>query len=96
MPYTQFEKTFLGTDDVYAEVSVDHCKQCGRDWLYYHLEYESFTGSGRWYRGLIGPEVAFSHRNAALVFAQLPEYWAGGSHFEGRVHLRNGPLDRDP
>ncbi|HZE97053.1 MAG TPA: hypothetical protein VE981_08495 [Planctomycetota bacterium] len=95
-PCTQFERTFLGTDDLYAEVSVDHCTTCGRDWLHYLLEFEFHTGSGRWYRGLIGPEIAFSHRNAASVFGQLPEYWAGGSRFEGRVHLRSGPLDVSP
>ena len=65
--------------DLYAEVSVDHCRTCGRNWLHYFLEFEGTSRSGRWYRGLIGPEVAFSHRNAAQIFEQLPEYWAGGS-----------------
>jgi hypothetical protein len=92
-PAAQFERTFLGTHDLYAEVSVDHCGTCGRDWLHYFLEFESETGSGRWYRGLIGPEVAFSHRNAAAIFAQMKEYWAGGSHFGGTVQRRSGPLD---
>jgi hypothetical protein len=87
------ERTFLGTDERYAEVSIDRCKRCGRNWLHYLLEFEHISRSGRWYRGLIGPDVAFSHRNAALIFEQLREYWAGGSYFDGKVGLRSGPID---
>jgi hypothetical protein len=94
-PHTAIERTFLGTDDRYAEISVDLCKRCGRNWLCYHLELEHISRSGRWYRGLIGPEVAFSHRNAQVILEQLPDYWAGGSHFDGKVHRRSGPLDVD-
>ncbi len=90
------ERTFLGTDDLYAEISVDRCTSCGRNWLHYLLEFESVPRSGRWYRGLIGPEVAFSHRNAGAIFAQLGDYWAGGSHFDGAVHRRSGPIDVSP
>lgn len=92
----QFDRTFLGTDDLYAEVSIDQCKACGRNWLHYLLEFEQYTGSGRWYRGLIGPDVAFSHRNAAAIFEQLPDYWAGGSRFGGKIHRRSGPIDTMP
>jgi len=93
---SQYDRTFLGTDDLYAEVSVDHCRTCGRNWLHYFLEFERTSRSGRWYRGLIGPEVAFSHRNAAQIFEQLRNYWAGGSHYDGRVHRRSGPIDVTP
>jgi len=87
------ERTFLGTDDRYAEISVDQCTSCGRNWLCYQLEHEHLSRSGRWYRGLIGPEVAFSHRNAASILEQLRDYWAGGSHFDGKVQRRSGPID---
>jgi hypothetical protein len=40
--------------------------------------------------------VAFSHRNAASVLEQLPEYWAGGSRFDGQVQRRSGPIDVSP
>lgn len=95
-PPGSFERIFLGIDDLYAEVSVDRCTSCGRNWLHYLLEFEGVGGSGRWYRGLIGPDVAFSHRNAALIFEQLEEYWAGGSRFEGKVLRRSGPIDTTP
>lgn len=90
------DRTFLGTDDLFAEVSVEQCRSCGRNWLHYLLEFEGFSRSGRWYRGLIGPDVAFSHRNAGSILAQLPEYWAGGSRFDGNVHRRSGPIDVSP
>ena len=96
VPEGLFDRTFLGTDDLYAEVSVDHCRACNGNWLYYVLEFEGAPGSGRWYRGLIGPEVAFSHRNAAAVLAQLKEYWSGGSHFGGEIKRRSGPPDLLP
>ena len=96
VPDSLFDRTFLGTDDLYAEVSVDHCRTCNRNWLYYFLEFEHTSRSGRWYRGLIGPEVAFSHRNAAAIFAQMKEYWSGGSHFDGKIELQSGPLDLLP
>ena len=90
------DRTFLGTDDLLAEVSVEQCRSCGRNWLHYLLEFEAVDRSGRWYRGRIGPDVAVSHRNAGSVLAQLPEYWAGGSRFDGRVHRRSGPIDVSP
>lgn len=90
------DRTFIGVDDLGAEVSVEQCRTCGRNWLHYLLELEGVSHSGRWYRGLIGPDVAFSHRNAPLIYAQLPEYWAGGSRFEGKVHRRSGPIDLTP
>ena len=96
VPYTQFERTFLGTDDRFAEVSVDQCRTCGRNWLHYLLEFESVSRSGRWYRGEVGPEIPVTPRNAASVFAQLKGYFAGGSHFEGKVLWRSGPIDVDP
>jgi hypothetical protein len=95
-PAGSFERVFLGTDDLDAEVSVDRCLACGRSWLHYLLEIEGFRGSGRWYRGLIGPDVAFSHRNAARIFEQLQDYWAGGSRFDGKVVRRSGPIDTAP
>ena len=89
----KLDRTFLGTDELGAEVLVEQCGSCGRNWLCYRLENEAVPRSERWYRGLIGPDIAFSHRNAASIFEQLRDYWAGGSRFDGNVHLRSGPLD---
>jgi len=94
--YTQFERSELGTDEHCAEISMDRCRECGRIWLHYYLAFEAFTGSGRWYRGEVGPDMAFSARNAAAVLAKLKGYWAGGSRFGGKVEWRSGPIDTSP
>jgi len=58
----------------YADVAVDRCLTCGRSWLHYHFEFESFSRSGRWYRGLITPAVAstVTPETAAAVLEGLP------------------------
>ena len=76
-----FDRTFLGIDDLSAEVSIDQCGTCGRNWLHYLLDFEGQSRSGRWYRGILG---------------QLREYWAGGDRFGGAVQRRSGPIDVSP
>ena len=45
-------------DRNYGEVSLATCRRCGQIWLCYFYEIEAFSGSGRWYRGPVGPETA--------------------------------------
>jgi hypothetical protein len=95
--YTQFDSTYLGVDPQngrYADVSMDVCRACGRNWLHYHFELEWQSRSGRWYRGLVASEVArgVSALNAASVLEELPWYFAGGSYFGGNVHRASGRL----
>src|SRR5579872_34455 len=62
-PYTEFESRELGVDDTegrFAEVTLERCKTCRRLWLRYFVEYEAFSRSGRWARGLISEEDAAS------------------------------------
>ncbi len=59
-PADLFERTFLGTDELYGDASIDLCGTCGRRWLYYHLTYEGFIGSGRWLRGQVASGTAHS------------------------------------
>ena len=82
----------------YADVAVDRCRTCGRYWLSYEFEFESFSRSGRWYRGLITPEAArtVTPETAAAVLEGLPWYFAGGSWFGGRIHRRSGRLEDWP
>jgi hypothetical protein len=51
----------IGIDETngrFGEVTVWQCKNCGCYWLHYFVEYEAFTGSGRYFMGLITPEIA--------------------------------------
>lgn len=90
-------RQYLGvdlTEGRFADVTVERCSQCGQLWLHYQFEFEAFTASGRWYRGLISAAQAatLTAENAAGVLESLPSYTAGGSYFRGDVHQRSGPL----
>lgn len=84
--YDAFEDTKVGVDMTngrYGEVSLRRCRECNRLWLHYHVEYEAFSGSGRWHRGLIAPEIAdrVTAENAVALLDSLPWRLRGGSYF---------------
>jgi hypothetical protein len=96
--FTDFDERHVGEDPQrgrYAQVTVHRCRRCGRLWLRYHFEFEAYTGSGRWYRGLISPELAgtVTAGNAAAILEGLEWYQCGGSYHGGRVFRGSGPLD---
>jgi hypothetical protein len=86
------ENRFVGVDSDYGEVSVIRCKRCGRFWLRYFVEYEYLTASGRWFRGVITPEIAatMEPESAKEVLEGLDWYFRGGSAFGGKV-IRTAP-----
>ena len=56
--YTVFCEQPIGTEQAhYADISLLTCNYCRSIWLRFLLEYEAFSGSGRYYRGLISPEI---------------------------------------
>ena|SRR5690242_2944612 len=94
--YSQnFERRFVGVDSDYGEVTVSRCKRCGRYWLHYLMEYEYLSRSGRWFRGVIAPEVAASVKPelARQIFEGLDFYFRGGSAFGGKVIKTRGTLE---
>jgi hypothetical protein len=79
----------LGVDSTngrFGEVDLWRCKRCGRYWLRYQVEYEAFTGSGRYYMGLITPDSAstLSADEAIPYISQLEWHLYGGSYFNGK------------
>jgi hypothetical protein len=95
--FTQFESRNVGCDETegrFADVTLERCKTCRRLWLRYLVEYEAFSRSGRWARGLISeadaaaitPETAVAHLNG------LQWYLYGGSYFDGIPGRRSGPM----
>lgn len=87
----------LGVDPTngrYGEVDLLRCKSCGRCWLRYQVEYEAFTGSGRYFMGLITPEKAESLTpdEAIHYLNQLEWHLYGGSYFLGKKGLSVGAL----
>ena len=94
------EKTDLGVDSRngrFGEVTLHTCPACGAKWLHYHVEYEAFAGSGRWFCGRLdhAGAVNVSASNAIATLAALPWYWAGGSYFDGEVSKGVGPVPVD-
>jgi hypothetical protein len=62
---TSYTERAIGVDETngrYGLVDARTCRSCGR--LRYHVEYEGFTGSGRWFRGLLPEDVP---RGVAVV-----------------------------
>jgi len=85
--YENFEDWFLGEDAQFGQVTISQCKQGGRLWLDYLMEYEHRTAEGRWFRGLITPEIAafVTPATAQKVLEGLDWYFLGGSAFGGKV-----------
>lgn len=86
------------TDGRFGEVFIDVCTACGKTWLRYHLEYEAFSKSGRWYRGLLPAEAArtIQPETAVAVLQRLDWYFAGGSYFSSAGFRSTGPLALAP
>lgn len=94
--FQQFDTHHLGRDQTegrFADVTLHRCKVCNRLWLRYFVEYEAFSKSGRWARGLIDEETANSMTPEAAVdhLNSLDWYLYGGSRFGGRSGLTRGP-----
>lgn len=98
--FNDFEHSYLGTDPEegrYGEVSLWRCCTCAQLWIHYLLEYEGFSGSGRYFRGPIDEHQArqLNASNAIALLEQLPKYLCGGSYFGG-PHWSTAPLALGP
>ncbi|HZP33672.1 MAG TPA: hypothetical protein VFB23_09970 [Candidatus Acidoferrales bacterium] len=89
-----FEKKAIGIDEQYGEVAVWTCKNCGRKWLHYFVEYEYLTGAGRMFTGIISPAVlaGITAGNAVDAFEAMDWYFRGGSAFGDTLLRTTGSL----
>lgn len=85
--YLNFERKSLGIDKDYGEADIIRCKRCRRYWLSYLMEYEYLTSAGRWFCGIVTPDVAASAtaESAIKILENLEWYYRGGSAFGGKV-----------
>jgi hypothetical protein len=91
------EISYIGVDETngrYGDVTLKQCKHCGRYWLHYLVEYEAFTGSGRYYMGLITPEAAkgLKPEDAVEYLNSLEWHLYGGAYFGGRKGKSTGAV----
>ena len=98
--YRDYASREVGVDEThgrFGEVAIETCRVCGRTWLRYLVEYEAFTGSGRWFRGLVPGDVArkVTPEAAIGVLESLEWYFAGGSYFRSRGFRASGPVAAD-
>ena len=94
------EIQLIGVDQTngrYGDVTLKQCKRCDRYWLHYHVEYEAFTGSGRYFLGLIAPETASTLSPDAAVdyLNRLEWHLYGGSYFGGAKGRSTGRVSVD-
>jgi hypothetical protein len=95
--FTEFECRDVGRDETegrFADVTLNRCRTCGRTWLRYLVEYEAFSRSGRWARGLISEADAntITPETAVALLNGLEWYLYGGSYFDGISGRRSGPM----
>lgn len=101
MSFDQYETVeYIGVDQTHGrggDVTLKQCKHCDRYWLHYQVEYEAFTGSGRYFMGLITPETAKNLSPDAVIdyLNHLEWYLYGGSYFGGKTGRATGKVKVD-
>jgi hypothetical protein len=85
------------TNGRYGDVTIRRCRLCGRHWLHYQVEYEAFTGSGRYFMGLITREAArsLSPEGAVEYLNAIDWHLYGGAYFGGLKGRSTGKVPVD-
>jgi hypothetical protein len=98
-PHTRFDEVRrVGVDHTegrFADVTILQCLSCDETWLHYSVEYEGFSKSGRWARGLIDVARAqnITPEHSVPYLDSLSSYLFGGSRYDGVGGSRAGPMD---
>lgn len=101
MQFYEYEEIqYIGVDETngrYGDVTLKKCKKCDRYWLHYLVEYEAFTASGRYFMGLITPEIAqtLSPDLAVSYLNSLEWHLYAGSYFYGKKGRSTGKVEVD-
>ncbi|HEU4885930.1 MAG TPA: hypothetical protein VFT45_27075 [Longimicrobium sp.] len=95
---SSYDEASVGVDTSrgrFGDVSLRTCRACGRRWLRYHVEYEAFTASGRWFLGLLpdDADAGLAPAEAVALLQALPWHVYGGSFFRTRGRRGTGPID---
>ncbi|NND82913.1 MAG: hypothetical protein HKN50_10840 [Gammaproteobacteria bacterium] len=94
--YKDYESKDIGVDPndpKFGEVSMDLCRSCDKLWLKYHIEWDGYSRSGRWYRGEVTPEQAegITPQKAAELLKMAEWHFKGGSYYKsGGIRVQGG------
>ena len=100
-PFDKYEAVrFVGIDPThgrFGEVNIKRCTACGQLWLHYFVAYEAFTGSGRYFMGVISSAEAetISADDAVEYLNTLAWHLYAGSFFFGKKGRQTGHVNVD-
>ncbi|PKF75743.1 hypothetical protein [Chryseobacterium sp. PMSZPI] len=98
--YTEYRSSELGIDHTNGrngEVTIQQCKLCQRIWIHYFVEYEHYSKSGRWYKGIVSKKdrSQITPENAVDYLESIEWYVYGGSFFESSGTIGSGSVKVD-
>lgn len=98
--YKNYISSYLGQDKTngrYGDVTIEKCKHCNRNWVKYFVEFESFSESGRFYKGIVDDKdfPKLTAKNAIKYIENLEWYIYGGSYFSTSGKFGEGQVNVD-
>ena len=85
------------TNGRYADITIHTCNHCGAKWVKYFAEYEAFSRSGRWYKGIITEKEMeyLKPEDVVSYLEKLDWYIYGGSYFASTGKYGKGKVLAD-
>lgn len=98
--YKNYNSSYLGQDATngrFADVIIEKCIHCKRNWIKYMVEFEAFSKSGRFYTGIITDNDVskITPENAIAYIEKLDWYIYGGSYFSTSGKFGTGKAEVD-
>ncbi len=83
------------TNSRYGEVWLYRCPDCAATWLFYRVEYPSFSQSGRWFRAIVPAEATENivPEDAERLMNASDFRVVGGSFFRSPGIVQTSPVD---
>ncbi len=90
--------SYLGIDageQRFAEVEIEECTRCRREWLHYEVGGGDSAMTARWFRGVLSKEMAerVTAATALEVLGSLEWYFQGGARFGSGGERTSGRPD---
>ncbi len=98
--YKNYISSYLGQDSTngrYADITIEKCIHCERNWVKYLVEFERFSKSGRFYMGIVAENdlPKLTPKNTIMYIEKLDWYIYGGSYFSTNGEFGKGKAKVD-